>query len=41
MNWPGLLVLVGLLGLAIETWPWGLLILAGLARLFWRSWPKR
>ena len=37
VNWGGAFVLIGLLGVAVTTMPWGLLVLAGLAVVLWRS----
>lgn len=37
MNWAGLSVAVGLVGLAIFTMPYGLVILAGLAWMYFKS----
>ena len=37
MNWGALSVVIGLVGLAIYTMPYGLIILAGLAYLFTRG----
>ena len=37
MNWAGLSVAVGLVGLAIFTMPWGIIILAGLAYMYSRG----
>ena len=36
MNWAGLFILLGLIGLAVYTLPWGLVIL-GLLYLLWRT----
>ena len=37
MNWGALSVVIGLVGLAIYTMPWGIVILAGLAYLYTRG----
>jgi hypothetical protein len=37
MNWAALSVVVGLIGLAISTMPWGIVILAGLVYLCTRG----
>lgn len=37
MNWAGLSIVVGLLGLAVFTMPWGLIILAGMAWVYTRG----
>lgn len=37
MNWAGLSVVIGLLGLAVFTMPWGLIILAGMAWVYTRG----
>jgi len=37
LNWGGLSIVVGLVGLAFQSWPAGLLILAGLAWLIYKS----
>lgn len=37
MNWAGLFVLIGLLGLAWATWPAGIVILIGLVWVFSRG----
>jgi hypothetical protein len=37
MNWAGLSVVVGLVGLAFVTMPYGLVILAGLAWVYSKS----
>lgn len=37
MSWAGLSIVVGLLGLAVFTMPWGLVILAGMAWVYTRG----
>lgn len=37
MNWAGLSIVLGLVGLAFMAWPAGILVLVGLAWLYWKS----
>jgi len=37
MNWSGLVIAIGLLGLAFSTMPYGLIILAGMAWVWSRG----
>jgi len=37
MNWSGLILAVGLIGLAVTTMPYGLIILAGMAWVWSRG----
>ena len=37
MNWAGISIVVGLIGLAFQAWPLGILVLGGLVWLYFNS----